>query len=165
MATVGQKRTRAEVGYPLSWLKDKHPIEEPDLEYSLKWFKKHEYDLETSKLQEVSEKVGDAYDTLWETTQEVVKAVGYSVISDIQGEHVFDRIDWRYACDKCVDFGELIDEIYYELTIAMINTKLENADIDPDMVDEMASDLARDIQSSEMSEIDYNRRIQEMIDA
>ncbi|AHA54905.1 hypothetical protein EhV145_00355 [Emiliania huxleyi virus 145] len=47
----------------------------------------------------------------------------------------------------------------------MINTKLENADIDPDMVEEMASDLARDIQSSEMSEIDYNRRIQEMIDA
>ena len=165
MAIVGQKRIRETVGYPLTWLKSNHPIEPPNLKYPLKWFKKHEYEMDTPKLLEVSEEVGNAYDTLYDTTDAVIKAVGESVISDIQHGHFHDRIDWRYAADKCTEFDELIDEIYYELTIAMINTKLERADVDPDMVDDMVSDLAREIQSSEMSEIDYNRRIQEMIDA
>ena len=136
---------------------------EHDIEY-LNWFKENEHSLKTPKLLEASEKVGNMYDRIYEDADELMKEmIKKDIISENQRDHVHDKMQWRDVADGCENPADVIENVYYEIDVGVINTALETTDIDPSLVDELVEDLARD--ASDLTDENYETRIQEIIDA
>ncbi len=153
MPITGHKRILREIEAPST----------DETEY-IEWFKENEHSLKTPKLLECSEKVGKMYDRICEDADELMKEmIKTGIFSEIQRDHVHDKMQWRDVADGCENPADVIENIYYEIDVGVINTKLENADIDPSLVDELVEDLARD--AADLTDESYETRIQEIIDA
>ncbi|AET42819.1 hypothetical protein EXVG_00170 [Emiliania huxleyi virus 202] len=151
MPITGHKRILREIETPSEY----------DIEY-LNWFKKYEHQLKTPKLLEASEKVGNMYDRISEDADELMKEMK-DLISENQRDHVHDNMQWRDVANGCENPADVIENVYYEIDVGVINTAIENADIDPSLVDELVENLARD--APDLTDKEYETRIQEIIDA